>query len=80
MLEVKSMRVYQSVKVGTSEYTYLNSDSFRLQFVPEFGCVLVDGHTLIPTNNIPWLQFKEKMIKPKAEKKKPPAQQAIEFE
>jgi len=80
MLEVKQMRVYQSVRIGSSEYTYLNSDQFKMEFKPEYGCVVVDGSTLIPTNNIPWLMFKEKLVKPRTRKSESSLTRAIEFE
>lgn len=78
MLEVKSMRTYQSVKVGSGEYTYLNSDTFKMEFKPEYGCVMINGEVLVPTNNIPWLVFKEKISKPRG--KSFNKQQVLEFE
>lgn len=62
-MEVKQLKVYQSVKIGSKELTFISGTEYKIVFKPDYQCVVVDDTTVIPCNNIPWLQLKEAVQK-----------------
>jgi len=59
-MDVKQLKVYQSVKVGSKELTFISSQEYKIDFKPEYQCCVIDDTVIIPCNNIPWMMLKER--------------------